>query len=297
MAGWAELHELIDAAPQSRRDLQGRRLFVWPAMVLLALVCVATATVRFGEVTVVAVTLPVLLLAAWSCGPRWALWFAIVAAVAPGFLAEWHPVGTSTAMVSRFVVYIVAGMLVAILRTSLDRATEIAECDRLTGLLNRTGFAKRLSAESNRARRAGWPIAVGFLDCDNFKKVNDENGHLAGDEVLKLTAATIAENVRNYDSAARFGGDEFVILWPVLSAKGGEDAARRLHGILTNTMQKAGWQVGFSLGVAVFETIPTVDEMLAYTDKLMYEAKRGGKGTFRVSVYREPLAKSGEATG
>ena len=293
MAGWAEIRELIDAAPRSRRDLVGPRRYLWPMLVIAGLIAVAAAMTRFGEVTIVAVSLPVLLLAAWSCGPRWTLWFAIVGAVTPAFATEWNLMATSAAVVSRLVIYVVAGMLVAILRTSLDRATEIAEHDRLTGLLNRTGFIRELTSESNRARRAGWPVAVGFLDCDNFKQVNDVQGHLAGDEVLKLTAQTISDNIRNYDCAARFGGDEFVILWPVLSAKGGEDAARRLHSILTDVLRQAGWDVGFSLGVAVFETIPDAEEMLSVTDQLMYEAKRTGKGKMCVSVYRSESAPAG----
>lgn len=288
MAGWNEVRELIQATPSGRRDLVGIRRFLLPLLVIVCLIVVTAIASKFGEVTVVAVALPVVLLAAWSVGPRWTLWFALSAAVTPGFFVPWDPVGTPAAMISRLLIFFVAGMLVAVLRTSVDRATEIAEHDRMTGLLNRTGFTRRLASESNRAERAGWPVAIGFLDCDNFKQVNDEHGHLAGDEVLKLTARVIAENIRNYDSAARFGGDEFVILWPVLSSKGGEDAANRLHSILTKAVKEAGWPVGYSLGVAVFESIPDVDEMLRYTDQLMYDAKRSGKGTVRVGVYRTP---------
>ena len=169
--------------------------------------------------------------------------------------------------------------LTALLRASLDESTAIAEHDRMTGLVNRSGFVRRLTAEANRSRRSGWPIAIAFLDLDRFKRLNDTRGHAAGDAALKVIARSLAANVRNYDTVARFGGDEFAVLWPVQSAAGAETAGHRLHETLVSAAGDAGFDVGVSLGLAIFETIPDdAADLLARADELMYEAKQSGRG-------------------
>ena len=249
-----------------------------------------------GRLLAAAACVPLMAICGWLAGGRWTLGTAVLAAVLPT-LVEPAAGGddlisdTAAAVLGRLFVYIQAGAGAVLLRAALERASAAAETDKLTGLLNRTGFVRRLEAEANRARRSHWPLAVGFLDCDNFKQVNDQRGHLAGDEVLRLTATAIAENVRNYDAAARFGGDEFVVLWPVLSAAGAEASARRLHDVLTETIAAAGYDVTYSLGVAVFERIPETPAVLDAADSLMYEVKRSGKGRVMTRVHRGPAAK------
>lgn len=288
MAGWTEIRQLFDAVPATRRDLRGRQRVVLPLAVIFCLLIVGTIVGLFHEAAAIAVSLPIVLLAAWSCGPRWTMWFALTAAIAPAFATDWHPVEVPVGVVARSGIFLVAGLVVALLRASIDRTTQVAEHDRLTGLLNRGGFLRRLEGEANRAVRSGCPLAVAFIDCDNFKQVNDEHGHHAGDAVLKLTADTIATNIRNYDAAARFGGDEFCVMWPIPNVNSGEEAADRLHRILSDAMTTAGYPVTFSIGVAVFEGIPDAERMLMLADSLMYNAKRNGKGRVCAESFFEP---------
>ena len=186
------------------------------------------------------------------------------------------------------IVFAAVGLAVGLLRRSLEETTAIAEHDRMTGLVNRTGFLRRMEAEANRSRRSGWPIAIGFLDLDRFKQLNDTRGHAAGDRALKLIADALAENIRNYDTAARLGGDEFAVLWPVQSAAGAETAGRRLHQTLLDRAADGGFDLGVSLGLAVFESIPKdAGELLARADELMYEAKQTGRGKVVYRIYRD----------
>lgn len=264
----------------------------WGDYLLFAATCVILVVLGLflaapGSLVELAVTASILVVSACYFRWPWVGVLIVVGAIVPLSVGQASYPSTAIHVVCRIVLLGCTAGPTLLLGTALRRAVSISDHDRLTGLLNRTGFLKQLESESNRAARSGWPIAVGFLDCDNFKQVNDKFGHLAGDEVLQLTSSVIAENIRNYDAAARFGGDEFVMLWPVLSAAGGEDAARRLHEILTRRMVDAGWSVTFSLGVAVFESIPDTDTILGKADALMYDVKNNGKGGLKVQVFRD----------
>ena len=100
--------------------------------------------------------------------------------------------------------------------------------DSLTGLYNRQFFTEVAEKEIARARRHKRPLALAFFDIDNFKRINDTRGHQAGDELLQQIAGAILENCRNSDLAARWGGDEFVILLPETSQAGAQLLADRI---------------------------------------------------------------------
>jgi len=165
--------------------------------------------------------------------------------------------------------------------------------DDLTGLLNRRGFRERLDAELNRARRSQATLAVGLLDCDNFKEVNDTLGHPTGDQLLQCAAAVLTGQSRNYDLAARVGGDEFAVAWPAVSPHDAEQVALRVHTTLHAALRERKWQTSFSFGIVVVSGVTTVDEAIRLADETMYEAKRGGKGRFTVrTVSTDPDAAS-----
>jgi diguanylate cyclase (GGDEF)-like protein/PAS domain S-box-containing protein len=159
--------------------------------------------------------------------------------------------------------------------------------DPLTGLPNRVLFMDRLEVALSRATRHGGNVAVAFLDLDRFKLVNDALGHAAGDDLLKAVAARLKELVRDEDTVARFGGDEFTVLWEDLRDKDEPLAiARRLLEELERPFHLADGPafVSGSMGVAVRNsTLDSSMSMLRDADTAMYLAKEAGRG--RVEVF------------
>jgi diguanylate cyclase (GGDEF)-like protein len=153
--------------------------------------------------------------------------------------------------------------------------------DVLTGLANRRACEEALSAEIARADRMGTPFALVVADLDDFKLVNDNHGHPAGDVVLREFAAVLLESVRESDLAGRFGGEEFVLLLSGTSAEGAAELAERVRIRLSQRTilapSGAPIRITASFGVAGFPEQPGVDELVAAADAALYAAKRGGK--------------------
>ena len=108
-----------------------------------------------------------------------------------------------------------------------ERIRHQAYHDSLTGLPNRASFAEHLDEAMRRAKRAGWPLALLFLDLDHFKRVNDSLGHDAGDRLLRVAAERIRRAVREADMLFRMGGDEFTVLLEDVRGPGGGGDGRR----------------------------------------------------------------------
>jgi diguanylate cyclase (GGDEF)-like protein len=140
-----------------------------------------------------------------------------------------------------------------------------ASTDPLTGLLNRRAFAQRCASELARARRTGEPFAALLIDVDHFKQINDDRGHAAGDEALVELAAALTRELRDIDTVARIGGDEFAVLLPGTGVAGASATAERLA-------VQAG--VAISVGAAVHGVHGlTIDELARAADAALYEAK------------------------
>ncbi|MGD9853447.1 MAG: GGDEF domain-containing protein [Planctomycetaceae bacterium] len=164
------------------------------------------------------------------------------------------------------------------LRAAQQREETYARTDSLTGLMNRRAFREAAEREILRATRTGSPLAVAYLDCDNFKTVNDTRGHHEGDLLLKAIAETLQQSVRAMDTPARMGGDEFAILLPAADRQDAEHVVQRVRGALSETMDANEWPVTFSIGVVVHESIPeSVDELIQHSDMLMYKVKHDRK--------------------
>jgi diguanylate cyclase (GGDEF)-like protein len=180
----------------------------------------------------------------------------------------------------------VALLLLAALKRSLESEGRSARQDFLTGALNSRAFYETAEAERQRAFRYHRPFTLVFLDLDNFKLVNDRQGHHAGDEVLRVVARTLQGSVRATDRVARLGGDEFVLLLPESDARRTAGALGRLRAGLSRAMDEGGWDVTFSLGAATFVEPPeSVDGMLKLADRLMYAAKTAGKNRVKAAVF------------
>ena len=166
------------------------------------------------------------------------------------------------------------------LEEEMQRLSDEVCTDQLTQVANRRGLLQAFEAERARVERSGAPLAIGLLDIDNFKRLNDELGHGAGDEALKSLAALVAKTLRPTDVVARFGGEEFVVLLPQTPTDEAQAILARLQRTLTGGLfmheQKQVF-VTFSAGVTAYRLPESVEAALERADRGMYEAKRAGK--------------------
>jgi len=159
---------------------------------------------------------------------------------------------------------------------------KLAQTDPLTELQNRRHMMTTLEAEFDRSSRVGSPFALLLIDLDHFKQVNDTYGHQLGDKVLQSTAWEIQAALRQYDSAARFGGEEFALLLPETTLNGANLVAERLRqGIhdIEFTGPLCELRISVSIGVAVMphENINTISDLIRLADDALYTAKRNGR--------------------
>jgi diguanylate cyclase (GGDEF)-like protein len=155
-----------------------------------------------------------------------------------------------------------------------DALREQAETDLLTGLLNRRGLVSSLAAEDGRAART-----VALIDCDGLKAINDELGHLAGDEYLRAIGRRLARNLAAPDHVARWGGDEFLVVQS-LPLGAAEKSLRRMHSAATATpISIDGTMVDGTMCVGICEWQPGIsfEQAIAAADGALYEAKAGGR--------------------
>ena len=181
-----------------------------------------------------------------------------------------------------------------------ERIRHMALHDSLTGLPNRQLFRDRFLHDMNHAKRYGDMVGLLYIDLDRFKRINDLHGHDAGDKALCETAARLLSCVREPDTVARIGGDEFVVTLSELSAP--ENAgfvAGRIISALAKPMVIDGDEhgVGASIGVSVYPTdSDNLDELLRMADKAMYEVKRrSGSGVLYHSGLTGPPPDGGPA--
>jgi diguanylate cyclase (GGDEF)-like protein len=168
--------------------------------------------------------------------------------------------------------------LLSSLRDAYALESRLARTDALTGITNWRSFQEILTAEIQRAQRYPYPITLAYLDIDNFKQVNDQQGHHQGDRLLKGVAQRLSSGIRNIDVVARIGGDEFIVMMPYTDRSQAEQVLPRVHQTLLDLVHKHQFPVGFSVGVVTFENpSTTVDDMVSVADSVMYQAKQNGK--------------------
>jgi diguanylate cyclase (GGDEF)-like protein len=181
------------------------------------------------------------------------------------------------------------------LQASLEEMQDINEMlrsvnmlDGLTGVLNRFQIEREMGREFERAKRYGTKFTVGMLDLDHFKLINDQHGHLAGDDVLRVVASGVTGQLRAVDFVGRFGGEEFVFLLAETDEAGAEVVAERLRGHiqgLTINHRELSITVTASIGVVAFHPqMNDVRHMMYLADTALYRAKEQGRN--RVVIYR-----------
>ena len=166
------------------------------------------------------------------------------------------------------------------LRDLQVRLEHASRTDYLTGLCNRKGIYEKLEAEQNRSRRHDRTFAVLLMDIDQFKLINDVHGHEAGDRVLVSLARLFAENLRKEDSSARWGGEEFLFLFPEVDAEGALHISEKLRKLVAElSIEAAGTDIRLtaSFGIALYRPEETLDECIRRADQALYQAKRQGR--------------------
>jgi len=168
------------------------------------------------------------------------------------------------------------------LKRSNGLLLELSNTDHLTGLFNRRYMMETLGKELQRCIRKGGDLSFILLDIDHFKLVNDTYGHLQGDVVLKIVSQLLQKELRSYDFAARYGGEEYVAILPDSSLKDAVLVAERIRLSIQDTKfsdELAGLDLTVSLGVASFPTagISTVDGFIKLADDALYRAKNSGR--------------------
>jgi diguanylate cyclase (GGDEF)-like protein len=173
----------------------------------------------------------------------------------------------------------------------LERAQGLALIDPLTTLPNRRGLDVALSRELARARRTGTTLCLALLDIDHFKRINDQYGHAVGDQALKHLASVLKPAIRETDTLARFGGEEFVLVLPDTPLPVAEFTLNRLLRALERaplTAEGTQVTVHFSAGLAQWSAQESAEHLITRADQAMYAAKRAGRGRVMVSEEEHP---------
>ena len=232
-------------------------------------------------------------LATWYGSFRFGIIVSVIAAViwATVDLISGHPYSHKMLVFwnasVRFGFFIVTTVMLQEIHALLERVQETAQKDGLTELFNRRFFQENVQWHINLLGRMKRPIALGYIDIDNFKMLNDTYGHSEGDRVLRSIGLTLKNCSRKSDIPARIGGDEFAVLLPDTNIVQAQLAISKLHEELTEQVNANRWPIGFSIGVVVLD-LPNVssEELLNRADNLMYRVKKNNKNGVLCEEYK-----------
>jgi diguanylate cyclase (GGDEF)-like protein len=169
-------------------------------------------------------------------------------------------------------------LLARFARTGYLSMAALANQDPLTGLPNRRHFESVLETEVARQGRYGGMFSLAIADLDDFKSLNDSQGHFAGDQALRLLARILCEHTRKSDLVARLGGDEFAILLPNTNGAACNVLIRKLSETVANGMSASGYETRASIGSVSFEQTPkSASAAMQLADEAMYAVKAGRK--------------------
>ena len=173
-------------------------------------------------------------------------------------------------------------------RANQEELERLANLDSLTGLHNRRAILHRLDEEIRQVRRYKGELSLTMLDIDHFKKVNDQYGHLTGDEVLENVAALMQQNVRNTDSVGRYGGEEFIVVLPKTDLSLAGIMAERLRIAIeaAEMRDSEGNTFGITVSQGVSSYKPGEDELavISRADDALYRAKQNGRNRVETSA-------------
>jgi diguanylate cyclase len=170
-----------------------------------------------------------------------------------------------------------------LLRQQSSQLLEVAMTDELTGILNRRGIMDELQYRLNPQLSRTKTLSIALLDIDHFKAVNDTYGHLIGDAVLKEVAHVIAETIRGFDTVGRYGGEEFLVLFPNTELEKAQRAADRIRQNIENHVFDGVGRITLSGGIAEHRGA-TAKELIDQADKALYAAKTNGRNQIQCCI-------------
>jgi len=230
-----------------------------------------------GAALVVAPPITVALAAAATVGYV----LAVVAGSAPGSLGPAAAAIVAFNLTALVLLSYVAMVIARAQRRTRDAAIRLSTVDSLTGLFNRTYFFAAIEREIARSARSGRGFCLLMMDLDELKAINDRLGHFHGDRVLRGVGEVITQGVRQIDTAARYGGDEFVVLLPETDPTGAFVLAEKIRlGVRAMAVELPGGAPHPSLSIGAVsypDDGRTADELIISADGAMYASKRGGK--------------------
>ena len=219
---------------------------------------------------------------ALHCERIQAPFFGMTLSTAFQLLTFYHNGIRQASLVTDVLVAFVASLLIITLaratRKNYLETQNLAVTDSLTGLHNRRSFESIAELERVRQKRYGGVFSLAIIDLDNFKVLNDSQGHRAGDEALRLVAEILRQKIRKSDSAARLGGDEFAILMPNTQESEGHYLCFLLVNEIFARMVSAGYGVTASIGcTTIDQTAASMEDAFHQADQAMYAAKVASK--------------------
>jgi diguanylate cyclase (GGDEF)-like protein len=167
-----------------------------------------------------------------------------------------------------------------------------SERDLLSGVLNRRGIEQKLDTELKRAVRSGQNVSIALIDIDHFKNINDYAGHAAGDTALRDVVSAISGRLHVYDFVGRFGGDEFLLVFPHTSYPDALGVCSRIEqSVRELSVRGAGLPLTISTGLTQAASNETAGPLLARADKALYNAKNAGRNCCRVVLHETHFAE------
>jgi len=235
--------------------------------------------------------LPVML-AAWygNRGLGWIVslisgfvWLAVDIIDGHPYSQAWYPYWNAIARLSFF---LLVTQLVSAVRMRLEFEKTLARVDELTDAPNRLAFKEKCDVLFPLASRKKTPMALGFIDIDNFSSLNDKHGHGFGDEVLRVVAGMLKGFMRKTDVFGRIVGNEFAVLLPNTDPETARKLFAELHLLLSERAHSEGWPIGFSIGVAVIENPDiSTDRAMGFADDLVHKVKESDKSGLLCKEY------------
>lgn len=271
-------------------DLPRKTVWILASFALVLVIGVVDYLTGYELVFSLFYLLPIYL-SAWNLGQNYGFAVSFLSAVTwltADLLAGnrySHPIIFFWNTAIRLCTFAIITVLLARNRSLLEAERELARTDYMTGAMNSRQFYDFLQMEIDRSSRSLRPFSLAYIDLDNFKRVNDECGHLTGNTVLKTIVSGIKKELRRSDLVARLGGDEFCVLFAETDEAQAHVIIARVQDRLNREMVGNGWPVTFSIGVITCQAPrQTPDALIKEADNLMYRVKASGKDGVQFAI-------------